>query len=188
MANNFSQRRAQITAPFFVCFIYLSCSLFLTSCAAHKTKKYYSAYIQGNGMLYHANTPYSFHDNSGNHFVYDITYLPDKDSAILNFSFYDKAAITIDSISLARSGSTALSAPAKRIFIEQRKNKWHYRYTAAFGAAVLNKLLLQNSSAPLVAIHTDKGGLSLSISNKHWKWQYAVLSKVITLKTLNTGK
>ena len=146
--------------------------------------KYYTSSLQGNGTLYFIFPQSGFNNNKINSkLTYDITYLTTNESAILNFSYYDKLDRTIDSVAFI-SGNQRFSSSAKKIFIETKKTKWHYRYSTNFLFTELNGFFNQADNAKII-LYTQQGPVELNIKTKTWKKQSSVTNKILTLIKYN---
>lgn len=146
--------------------------------------KYYNSSLQGNGTLYFIFPQNGFNNNKINgKLTYDITYLTTNDSAILNFSYYEKLDRTIDSVAFI-SGNQRFSSSAKKIFIETKKNKWHYRYSTSLLFKELNVFFSATDDAKII-LYTQQGTVELNIKTKIWKKQTSVTKKILTLIKYN---
>jgi hypothetical protein len=159
--------------------------LFLTSTInGQNISKYYNSSLQENGTLYFIFPQSGFHNNKINgKLTYDITYLTTNDSAILNFSYYDKLDRTIDSVAFI-SPSQRFSSSAKKIFIETKKTKWHYRYSTNILFTDLNVFFNQADNAKII-LYTQQGTVELNIKTKTWRKQSSVTKKILTLIKYN---
>lgn len=162
--------------------------LFLTGTInGQNISKFYNSSLQGNGTLYFIFPQSGFHNNKiKSKLTYDITYLTSSDSATLNFSYFDKLDRTIDSVTFI-SNSQKFSSSIKKIFIETKKTKWHYRYSTNILFTDLNIFFNQADNAKII-LHTQQGMVELSIKTKTWKKQSSVTKRILTLIKHNQWK
>lgn len=132
---------------------------------AQNLTKYYVSSLQQQGILYFIFPQKNFKTPSKEDFIYDITYLNSSDSATINFSYYDKESVILDSIVL-KSSNIEYRSKVKRIFIDKEKGNWHYRYT--FKVPFTKLLTFYKTPDPSLNIVTDKGTRSLPVSEQ-WK-------------------
>ena len=179
MANN------QIKMACFARHLFCVSLLFLASTInGQNISKYYNSSLQGNGTLYFIFPQSGFNNNKINcKFTYDITYLTTNDSAILNFSYFDKLDRAIDSVAFI-TGSHRFSSSAKKIFIETKKTKWHYRYSTNILFTELNVFFNSVDNAKII-LYTQQGAVELGIKSKNWKKQSSVTKKILTLIKYN---
>jgi len=102
---------------------------------------------------------------------------------ILNFSYFDKLNRDIDSIVFVGSNQI-FSSSVKKIFIETKKEKWHYRYSSFFLFTDLN-IFFNQSDKPKIILYTQQGAVELNIKVKTWKKQSVVIKKILTLVKYN---
>ncbi|MGB9772388.1 MAG: hypothetical protein ACPLX7_10510 [Candidatus Kapaibacteriota bacterium] len=146
--------------------------------------KYYTSSLQGNGTLYFIFPQSGFNNNKINSkLTYDITYLTTNDTATLNFSYYDKLDRTIDSVVFI-CGNQRFSSIAKKIFIETKKTKWHYRYSTNLLFTELN-VFFNSADNPKIILYTQQGTVELNIKAKTWKKYSSVTKKILTLIKYN---
>lgn len=175
----------QIKMACFARHLFFVSLLFLTSTInGQNISKYYNSSLQENGTLYFIFPQSGFHNNKINgKLIYDITYLTTNDSAILNFSYYDKLDRTIDSVAFI-SAIQRFSSVAKKIFIETKKTKWHYRYSTNILFTDLNVFFNQADNAKII-LYTQQGTVELNIKTKTWRKQSSVTKKILTLIKYN---
>ncbi|NCB07157.1 MAG: hypothetical protein EOM73_03220 [Bacteroidia bacterium] len=146
--------------------------------------KYYTSSLQGNGVLYFISPQIEFSNNIINaKFIYDITYLTTNDTATINFSYYDKNEKTIDSVVFV-SDNQRYSARVKKLFIETKKLKWHYRYSFNFSFTDLN-IFFNQTDNPKIILYTQQGAVELSVKTKTWKKKSVLIKKILTLIKYN---
>ena len=192
MVNNHSKEAGLIPPLFFKQIISFSTAfvflLVAQSAAAQKLKKYYTSSIESKGAIYYIFPLKGFKNTTSNSsFVYDITYLASNDSATVNFSYFDKNALVLDSMCFTHKDQTCSMQPIKKIFIESKKSKWHYRYTTKIAFADL-KIFFGVPSNPQISLHSNKGRLQLNEKSRTWKKQAAVITRILELISLNQQK
>lgn len=163
---------------------FVSLLLLTSTINGQNISKYYTSSLQGNGTLYFIFPQSGFNNNKINgKLTYDITYLTTNDTATLNFSYYDKLDRTIDSVVFI-SGNQTFSSSAKKIFIETKKTKWHYRYSSKILFTDINVFFSQADN-PNIILYTQQGTVELNIKTKTWKKQSSVTKKILTLIKYN---
>jgi len=183
MANNGIKGACKSTPLSFIAIITLS--LILTSKSnAQNISKHYTSSLQDKGVLYFILPQSGFRNNEiKSELTYDITYLTANDTVTLNFSYFDKLNRDIDSIVFV-GGNKIFSSRVKKIFIETKKGKWHYRYSSKFSFTDLN-IFLNQADKPKIILYTQQGAMELNIKAKTWKKQSAVTKKILTLIKYN---
>ncbi|MDD4575321.1 MAG: hypothetical protein PHI36_02725 [Bacteroidales bacterium] len=169
-------------ARHFLFFWLLSLSVFIIK--GQSISKYYTSSIQGSAMLFYI-LPQSGFNNSEtkSNFIYDITYLTTSEYATINFSYYDKMNRTIDSLVLVNL-DYRYSCGTKKIFIETKKSKWHYRYSSQVLFTDLNAFY-SALEKPKVILYTKEGAVELFIKEKKWKKKSKIIRKIFNLITYN---
>jgi hypothetical protein len=147
---------------------------------AQNISRYYTSYQQQNGMLYYIFPLRNFSSfNSRNDFLFDITYSTEKDSVILNFSFLSKQTLFILGLTLEK-----ISSPAKKIYIDFKKNKWFYRYSCMFSFEDI-KSFFSKKEKPTIFLITEQQNIEITTSAKNWKKISAALSKIFIVVEQN---
>lgn len=142
--------------------------------------KHYTSSLQSNGMLYFILPQSGFKNNKINStFIYDITYLTTNDSLTLNFSYYDKSNRDIDSI-MFMCDTSQITCSTEKIFVETKKQKWHYRYSTQILFTDLNNFYSQTAN-PKIILYSEQEIVELHIKAKHWEKQSSVARKILTL-------
>lgn len=100
-----------------------------SSAFGQNIRDYYVTNAQADGMLYFI-YPLSLFEQAGNgDLTLDITYKTKKDSATVNFSYYQKEIIAADSVSFDGTAGQVNGIPQK-LFIETKKlPEWEHRYS-----------------------------------------------------------
>src|SRR5687768_2222624 len=111
-------------------FFYLIAAIFLFSnkpaVSQNLTNKYISS-GKGKNTLYHIFKQKKFYNRRDKSvLLYEINYLTGQDSALVNFSFYDRRGRFLDSISFVAPNKT-ITRNVKQIRVEVLGEKWHYR-------------------------------------------------------------
>jgi len=146
--------------------------------------KRYITTLQGNGVLCFVFPQSGFKNNKmKSEFVYDITYLTTNDTATINFSYWDKSNLTFDSITIYNANKK-YSSVVKKIFVESKKQRWHYRYSSMFLFTDLISFFDQ-SDTPNIILYTKQGAIELNIKARTWKKQSFMTDKILTLIKLN---
>jgi hypothetical protein len=164
---------------FFISFI-----LVTTQLLGQNISKYYTSAPQTNGTLFFILPQGEFENNKlKNKLTFDITYLTSSDSAIFNFSYFDRLERTIDSVAFV-SSTERFTSSAKKLFIETHKSKWHYRYSSNILFSDLNKFF-DDVPPPKIILFTQEGAIELNAKPSHWKKQSVVTTKIFTLIKYN---
>lgn len=174
MANNRIKRECS-TLPFLFFLL-----LFSSAVKSQNISKHYKSSVEPKGVLYFILPQKGFENNKLNsEFTYDITYLTTNNVATLNFSYYDKAERIIDSVKFI-SGSQKFSANTRKIFVDTKKSKWHYRYSAECLYSDLCSFFNPENQAKII-LYTGQGAVELSIKQKTWKKQSSTTAKILSL-------
>jgi hypothetical protein len=179
MANNQLKMTCKARHLFFIPL------LFLTSIInGQHISRYYTSSLQEKGTLYFIFPQSGFsNDKIKGEFIYDITCLTKNDTATLNFSYFEKSNRDIDSIAFVGIYKK-YSGSVKKIFIETKKQKWHYRYTSKILFADLYDFFNQ-SDKPKIILYTQQGVVELTIKARIWKKRSSVTGKILTLIKYN---
>ena len=146
--------------------------------------KHYTSLRQSKGVLYYILPQNGFKNkDTKNEFIYDITYLTENDSLILNFSYFDKLIREIDSIAII-GGDRKYISLTNKIFIDIKRSKWHYRYSSNFLFNDIKTLFTQINS-PTIILYSKQGLIELKIKSKTWRKQSAITNKILTLIVYN---
>ena len=176
--------RAPVLSMMRYSFILLLLALCVTTTQAQKISKYYTSRLQEANKLFFIFPHDGFQNRElHSHLEYDLTYLTEKDSITMNFSYFDEEEREIDSISFNLSGMELVS-PAKRIFVETHKKKWHYRYSAELLYDDLERLFKQGET-PELLLHCRKSTVQLLIKKGTWKKQAMINGKIFRLMQYN---
>jgi hypothetical protein len=180
-ANNPIKLAYQVRQLFFV-LILLSASSINSN--GQNISSHYTSSLQKKGTLYFILPKSGFEEGSTkNEFTYDITYLTSNDTVTVNFSYFDKLDRTFDSIVFV-SSNKKFSSNVKKLFIETKKLKWHYRCTSKFLFNDIDGFFNQPED-PKIMLYTQQGIVELKMKTKTWKKQSAVVRKIIALIKLN---
>jgi len=183
MVNKPCIKREAATSPLFLLFLFvflLSGSLAVQ--AQNITKDYVSS-NQPDGILYYI-VPQKGFQNNQTRIEYDITYKTSSDSAIFNFSCFDKSEKEIDSLGLRIADKIVFLHP-KRIFVEPKKNAWHYRYTSAILLSDLAAFYKQGADTAKMIIYSPAGKAEAGIKSSAWQDQSSKLTRIFTMINLN---
>jgi len=179
MANNQVKMACFARHLFFVPLLLLTCTI-----NGQNISKYYTSSLQENGTLYFIIPQSGFNNNKINgKLTYDITYLTTNDTATLNFSYFDMANRDIDSVVFIGVNKKC-SSSVKKIFIETKKQKWHYRYSSKILFTDLINFFNQSDN-PKIILYTKQGAVELNIKARTWKKQSSVTTKILTLIKYN---
>ena len=148
---------------------------------AQNISKYYTSSLQQSGTLYFILPQSGFRNNEiRSELTYDITYLTAMDNTVLNFSYYDKLSRDIDSIAFVGDEIRITSIDIKKIFVEPKKGRWHYRYSSNFLFRDLANLFNQ-SPPPKLFLYTKQGIVELNIKKKNWGKTTSVNKTIFTM-------
>ncbi len=179
--NNSIKLAYLVRQLFFVLILLLISSIYSNG---QNVSSYYTSSLQEKGTLYFILPQTGFEEGiTKNKFTYDITYLTNNDTAIVNFSYFDKLDRTFDSIVFV-SSNKKISSNLKKLFIETKKLKWHYRYSSKFLFTDIDGFFNQSES-PKIMLYTQQGIVELKMKTKTWKKQSGVVRKIIALIKLN---
>ncbi|HLU51121.1 MAG TPA: hypothetical protein VKZ42_03085 [Flavobacteriaceae bacterium] len=162
----------------------VSLLLLVSSINGQNISKYYTSSLQEKGTLYFILPQMGFENsNNKNKLIYDITYRTKNDTVTLNFSYFDKLDITLDSIALVNVNQE-LSSSLEKLYIETKKSKWHYRYSSQFLFADINTFFNQ-PGPPKIILYNRQGTVELNIKTKTWKKQSSLIKKILALIKFN---
>lgn len=183
MVNKFisSKKRCIITSSLLFFFI-----LFGNSCSGQDISKQYTFSYQQDGILYFINPQGDWENKKENaELVYDITYHTMRDSLVFNFSCLSKQNLSPKIITII-IGNDSIISTVDKIFIETRKSKFHYRYSAKFSFEEFYNMIQTDSDSPHILLSLDQENpLILSINGSKWLKQSYVLQKIFNLIALN---
>lgn len=168
MVSNFQRARVWLS----ILLLFLS----WTYLSAQEISKHYTARHQENGILYFFHKQDGF-KNSASWLVYDMTYLTNSDSITLNFTVNTKDDLKIDSIVLIND--ERITSNATKLFVESKRDKWIYRYSAKFLFKDLEKFFV--AGTPTILIHSNNKPVQLSINKGKWKEQFSIMKKIFNL-------
>jgi hypothetical protein len=184
MVNKNHNREAGLSL--LLCFILLFSFLLKINfdCSGQNISKYYKSSYQSNGTLYFIKPQYGFTNNKKKiKFVYDITYESKSDTATFNFSYYIKSNFTTEHISFIFNNQK-YSSDVKKLFVEQKKGRWFYRYSSKILYNDLN-FIFNQTSKPEIILSSKQESINLNIKKKTWKKLSSITKKIFTLINLN---
>ncbi len=184
MANNHIVRKrtwtnSNVSMFFFLCIVLIAGA---TRSNAQKISGYYTSSQQGHSTIYYIFPQHGFSYKKSS-LVYDITYLTDRDSSKINFSFFDHGGSPVDSISFITADGKKITSKTERIFIAEHKHSWEYRYSCSILFSDLKLIFGQN--APTIIVYTRSTSVSLHTTRNSWKKHAARTEKILQLFTLN---
>ena len=179
MENNQIKLACLARQLFFVSFLLLTSKI-----NGQNISKYYTSSLQEKGTLYFILPQSGFENNRiKSKLIYDITYLTKNDTVTLNFSYFDKLDRTLDSVVFVNVNQR-FSGRVKKLFIETKKSKWHYRYSSKILFNDINIFFTQPDN-PKIILYTQQGTVELNIKTKTWRKQSSVTKKILTLIKYN---
>ena len=117
---------------------------------AQNPSAYYVSSMQSTGILYFVRPQTYFRNlNTNADLIMDVTYLNSRDSATINFSYFDRENINLETINISYD-SWQYQTDVKRIFVEMKKKQWHYRYT--FDIPFEQLELFYKTNAPVISL------------------------------------
>ena len=140
--------------------------------------KYYLSYTQEEGDLYfiYPFTEYkNIQDKSA--LSFDITYLDDQDSAILNFTYFTDKTLKADSLYLLLT-ENKYCYKAEKIYQDYKKKKWENRFGIKLPIAVLVQFS-KNESPPTFRIISDQTKMNYSVKQKKWAEYQSAIDKIL---------
>ena len=154
------------------------------SLKAQNISKFYTSSIQEKGTLYYI-FPMQLKTGKNNQdFLYDFTSLSSKDSVNVNFSFYEKQKLVIDSICI-RNKSNEIKSSTKKIFVEVDHNNWKYRYGFAIKNADLINIYNSKEIPTIYMIYNGGEKSEIKISKRKWKKQSNIISRIFEMQAMN---
>ena len=149
---------------------------------AQKPKDFYVSYPQSGGTLYHI-FPISFfeHETDGN-LTLDITCQCNKDSAIINFTYYAPHTELLDSVNF-RAGKIYLTGKAEKFFIEPETTKrWAHRYSLHVPIQSLYSFF-NLKALPNVTLYVNSTKKEYELKKSEWSKKAPVIRTI--LKTIH---
>jgi len=175
-------KKTGVTTPVFIFCIRMILLIFVLApgkTAAQNLTKYYVALYQSDGVLYFVLPQTNFNNpQTKNDFIMDVTCHNSKDSATVNFTYYDRENFNPETIAITYN-DWKYHAPVKRIYTDMEKGLWRYRYT--FNIPFEQLSLFYKAKSPDITITTD---LSRSIpvkTTKQWEKNADVNNKIIQI-------
>ena len=185
MANKKSRSEGLKMKKSFAFFLFLALFLLSNPTFTQNISKYFSSSIQDSGTLYFIEPPAEFSNKSDRaKLVFDLTYLTNQDSVVLNFSLFKQELVAVNYLQFLSEDEKQIQSPVKKIFIDSKKNKWHHRYSAKFSFKDLKQLFHQKQKASIL-ISLSQSEIPLQIKKNKWKKNTAILSKIFTLIEAN---
>lgn len=151
---------------------------------AQNIAKFYTSSIQEKGTLYYI-FPMKLKTCKNNEdFFYDFTSLSSKDSVNVNFSFYEKQKLVIDSICIMNK-SIEIKSSTKKIFVEADHNNWKYRYGFTIKNAELIKIFNSKDIPSIYMIYNGVEKTEIKFSKSKWKKQSNIISRIFEMQAMN---
>ncbi len=184
MVNN-HQNEADLMPPrLFYPLVTIILVFYSSSALSQNLEKHYISFKQDQGTLFFIRPQKGFKNAAEkSHLTYDITCKTGSDSSTLNFSYFDKTPRVLDSLCLL-IGSKNISSTLIKLFVETKKNVWHYRYSSRFLNRDLEDFFDSTHEAKIIIID-KKNRIQLSCTNKRWKKISAINRKIFQLIQLN---
>ena len=147
--------------------------------SAQDPSKYYVSASHLDGILYFVLPQTNFiNPNNKKDFVMDVTYLNSNDSAVVNFTYFDKEIMNFKDICIVY-GSWQYQTSVSRIFVDADKKQWRYRYT--FKIPFNQLVIFYNSKDPVITITTDSLHIIKIHTVKRWEKNNAVNKRIIQI-------
>lgn len=161
-------------------------SIIVIPASAQDISKYYIASYQEDGILYFINPMGDWKNSKENaDFSYDITYHTANDSMVCNFSLLTQVNSAPQLITV-KIGEKSLVSKCDKIFIETKKSRYHYRYTAVMDFEAFDNLVQSGSGEASVVISLEnQQGIVLTIAQSKWQKQHDILQKIFNIISLN---
>lgn len=161
-----------LIVPLFFLFLFQAAHI----CQGQKISKSYVSSNQSSGILYFLKPQEGFKGVKSQELIYDISYLNTADSATFLFSYFDPSERAIDSIGFLINGQW-VKHKTKKVFVETKKNLWHYRYSSTVPFSELTSFFAQPSTPP-INLYTRQGEVSLKMKKKAWNKLSAINNKI----------
>ena len=146
---------------------------------AQNPSAYYVSTKHPTGILYFIRPQTCFKNPKTNtDWILDVTYLNSKDSATINFSYFDSENINLETITISYN-NWQYQATLKRIFVEADKKQWHYRYT--FNIPFSQLVLFYRTKAPVITISTNSSRTIPIHTVKKWEKNADVNNRIIQI-------
>lgn len=156
--------------------------LVLALCAytanAQKPKDFYVSYPQPNGMLFHIFPTTFFQHKTDGDLTFDITYQCQKDSAVINFTYYASHATPLDSIRFT-AGKISLAGKTEKLFIEARTlKKWEHRYSLKVPVKSLF-FFFNPEETPHVNLYANSTAKDYDVKKAEWNKKAPIYQTII---------
>jgi len=155
------------------------CILMFTQCesSAQKLSNYYVTSSQPEGVLYFIKPQTNFFTPSAKkEFIMDVTYPDYKDTAIINFTFFDKEDIHLQTITVAYNNWQYQSV-VQRIYIDREKKQWRYRYS--FQIPFEQLVFFYRAKTPILTLTTNSSSTITIKPMKQWEKNSEVNNRII---------
>jgi hypothetical protein len=183
MVNN-TIKGACLIWPLFSFYSFLILLSTASSITGQNLNRFYRSSPTLNGFIYYIVPAKGFfNSNHKGVFLYDITYLTSKDQVTLNFSYYDKMPLEMDSV-VFLNNERLLTAPLKKLYISSSKSKYHYRYSLELPFNEV-QIFFNKRGKPAITLYHKKGEIALSIHASKWKKMASINSQLLALMLLN---
>jgi hypothetical protein len=165
-------------SPFSICWKtgLLICAIFMLAqfaANAQKLSKYYTKLSQPEGMVYFIKPQSNF-----SNFIMDVTYLDYKDTAVINFTFFDREDITPETLTI-KYDNWHYQSDVKQIYIDRKKKQWIYRYS--FRIPFEQLVLFYSAKAPSLTITTSSSRIITIKPVKRWKKNLEINNSIIVI-------
>lgn len=163
-------------------FLVLLCFTVLSFFAAsgQNIRDYYVANVQLGGTLYFIFPMALFEQAENGELTMDITYKTKKDSATVNFTYYQKAAEEADSVSFSGPAGKLSGVPQK-LYIEAKKaSEWEHRYSLKLPFGQLSAFFA--GEAPFrIQIYSKGKILTYNPKRVGWAKQIKIVNTILSM-------
>ncbi|MGM0636071.1 MAG: hypothetical protein ACQESK_08385 [Bacteroidota bacterium] len=172
MVNNLSFRVGVAHSFFF----FLLISFFsYNSVFAQKVSKHLNTKSQGDYVLFFIDELDTFKQGKKS-FDYDITYLSNKDSLDVNFTFTDRAVRKVDRlVFVSENDSEKTESEVKKLVISSAGKEWNHRYNSRFDYDEIVNIIQEPFE---VIVFYEDGETRLQLSSRKARKTAALFDKI----------
>jgi len=159
--------------------------LLLSTCKsdAQNIAKRFIRVLQPDGNLYFVLPQTNFRSqNARENFIMDIAFLDSKDSATVNFTFFDRDLLIPKTITMVYD-NWQYQTSVKQIYAEPERRRWQYRYT--FDIPFEQLILFNRASKPVITISTDSSPSISFHTVRRWKKNQEINMMIIRIIQTN---
>lgn len=156
---------------------------------AQQIRDHYVSKAEADGVIYHTFPCTLFENRDAGALTFDITYKEHRDNlATINFTYEAAQVSPADSIRFV-SGSTTMSGPVEKIYLEPDRKRWRHRYTFRAPVARVAAFFDEHAS-PSVTLYVAGAEIVYDVKRSAWRSYAPVAYRIFEMIRVNeaTGK